>query len=62
MSKVVVYSRADGRVSVVRLPDEARDVVLLDAAAVPADRAGRDAWRLVDGQIVVPPPPKSGEG
>jgi hypothetical protein len=64
MSQVIIFTNENGGVSVCmptgELPIEevlAKDcpesAVIVDADSLPADRTFRDAWELVDGQIVV---------
>lgn len=44
MAKRIVYSRPDGGINVVVLPDFATDPCLVDEELIPQDRTFRDAW------------------
>jgi hypothetical protein len=64
MNKRIIYLNDDGGVSIVIPTGEisieeilAKDcpegAIIVDADSLPADRTFRDAWELVDGQVVV---------
>lgn len=70
MADLIVYTRPDGGVSVVHpaagvdtatlllksVPADATDVEVVDAAAIPADRAFRNAWRRIGGVVSIDMP------